>query len=80
MKPLSGQENLEEKVIVSRFLNFFGNVSFSYSTTNNPFDRFTAVSTLSANLLPRLELRITLSTIIDISCLSFLLNLGIHQY
>ena len=33
VNPLSGQENLDEKVILSRFLNFFGNVSFSYSTT-----------------------------------------------
>jgi hypothetical protein len=35
VNPLSGQENLDEKVIdSSRFLNFFGSVSFSYSTTN----------------------------------------------
>ena len=55
VKPLSGHENFEEKVIVSRFLNFLGNVSFSYSTTNNPFERFTALSTLSANLFPSLN-------------------------
>ena len=76
VKPLSGHENFEEKVIVSLFLNFFGKVSFSYSTTKSPFERFTAVSTLSANRLPRLELSITLSTIIEISCLSFLFKLG----
>ena len=76
VKPLSGHENLEEKVIVSRFLNFLGKVSFSYSTTSNPLERFTAVSTLSANLLPRFEPRITLSTIIEISCLSFLFKFG----
>ncbi len=28
VKPLSGQENFDEKVIVSFFLNFLGNVSF----------------------------------------------------
>ena len=76
VKPLSGQENLEEKVIVSLFLNFLGKVSFSYSTINNPSDKFKQVSTLSANLFPKFEFNIILSTIIDISCLIFLLRLG----
>ena len=76
VKPLSGQENFDEKVIDSFFLNFFGNVSFSYSTINKPSERFTAVSTLSANLLPKLVLRMILSTIIDISCFIFLLRSG----
>ena len=39
-------------------------------------ERFTAVSTLSANLFPRFELRITLSTIIEISCFIFLFIVG----
>jgi len=52
VKPLSGHENLDENVMDSLFLNFLGKVSFSYSTTNNPSDKFTAVSTLSANLFP----------------------------
>ena len=76
MKPLSGQENLDENNIVSIFLNFFGKLSFSYSTINNPFERFNAVSTLSANRLPISELITTRSTIIEISCLSFLFRLG----
>ena len=76
VKPLSGQENLEEKVIDSFFLNFFGKVSFSYSTIKSPFDKFNAVSTLSANLFPILELITILSTIIEISCLTFLFKLG----
>ena len=76
VKPLSGHENFEEKVIVSLFLNFFGNVSFSYSTIKSPFERFTAVSTLSANRFPIVEFSITLSTIIDISCLIFLFKSG----
>ena len=76
VKPLSGHENFEEKVTLSRFLNFFGNVSFSYSTTNKPFDRFTAVSTLSANLFPKFEFKIILSTTIEISCLIFLFKFG----
>ena len=76
VKPLSGHENFEEKVMLSSFLNFLGNVSFSYSTTNNPFDRFTAVSTLSASLFPNFEFRIILSTTIEISCFSFLFKFG----
>ena len=76
MKPLSGHENLDENVIDSLFLNFLGKVSFSYSTINRPSDKFTAVSTLSANLLPRFEFRIILSTIIEMSCLIFLLRSG----
>ena len=76
VKPLSGHENFEENVIDSFFLNFFGKVSFSYSTISKPLDKFTAVSTLSASLFPRLELRITLSTIIEISCLIFLFKSG----
>ena len=80
MKPLSGHENLDEKVIESLFLNFLGNVSFSYSAISNPSDKFIAVSTLSANLLPKFEFNITLSTIIEMSCFIFLLNLEIHQY
>ena len=79
VKPLSGHENFK-KVIVSRFLNFLGKVSFSYSTTSNPLERFTAVSTLSANHYPKLEFKITLSTIIEISCFSFCLGSETHQY
>ena len=60
----------------SLFLNYLGKVSFSYSTTNNPSDKLTAVSTLSASLLPRFEFKIILSTIIDISCLIFLFKSG----
>ena len=74
MKPLSGQENFDENVIDSLFLNFFGRVSFSYSTINNPSDRFIAVSTLSASLFPKFEFSIIRSTIIEISCLIFYLN------
>ena len=76
MNPLSGQENFEENVIDSIFLSFFGIVSFSYSTTSKPFDRFNAVSILSANLFPKFCLIIIRSTIIDISCLIFLFKLG----
>ena len=76
VKPLSGQENFDEKVTVSRFLNFLGKVSFSYSTTRRPFERFTAVSTLSASLFPMLEFKIILSTTIDISCFIFLFKFG----
>ena len=60
----------------SLFLNFLGNVSFSYSTINNPSDKLTAVSTLSASLLPIDELRAILSTMIEISCLIFLFRFG----
>ena len=76
MKPLSGQENFEENVTVSLFLNFLGKVSSSYSTNNRPSAMFTAVSILSANLFPKDELRIILSTKIEISCLIFLFNSG----
>ena len=55
VKPLSGQENFEENVILSFFLNFFGIVSFSYSAINKPSDSFNAVSILSASLLPNFE-------------------------
>ena len=65
MNPLSGHENFDENVIVSFFLSFLGNVSFSYSTINKPSERFTAVSTLSASLFPRFEFNIILSTIIE---------------
>ena len=68
--------NLVEKIKFSVFRNFLGNVSFSYSTNINPFARFTAVSTLSANLLPKEELIIILSTKIEISCFTFLFNSG----
>ena len=76
VKPLSGHENFEENVTVSNFLNFLGIVSFSYSTTNRPFERLRAVSTLSANLLPKFEFKITRSTTIEISCFTFLLSSG----
>jgi len=69
-------QNLRSFIYLENFLNFLGIVSFSYSTTSKPFDRFTAVSTLSANLFPIFEFRITLSTIIEISCLSFLFKSG----
>ena len=55
VNPLSGHANFVEKIILSIFLNFLGKVSFSYSTNNNPFAKFTAVSTLSASLLPSEE-------------------------
>ena len=55
VNPLSGQANFVEKINFSTFLNFFGKVSFSYSTNSRPLDKFTAVSTLSANLLPSEE-------------------------
>ena len=76
VKPLSGHENFDEKVILSFFLNFLGKVSFSYSTTKRPFDKFRAVSILSASLLPNFEFNTILSTIIDISCLTFLFKFG----
>ena len=76
MKPLSGQENFDEKVIDSFFLYFFGKVSFSYSTINKPSERFRAVSTLSASLLPKFEFNIILSTIMEISCFIFLFRSG----
>ncbi len=41
-----------------------------------PLAKFTAVSTLSANLLPSFEFKIILSTKTEISCLSFLSKLG----
>ena len=76
MNPLSGQANFVEKIIFSVFLNFFGKVSFSYSTNNNPFAKFFAVSTLSANLFPRDEFITIRSTRTDMSCLTFLFNSG----
>ena len=57
-------------------LKFFGRASFSYSTISKPSERLIAVSTLSANLLPRFEFRIIPSTIIDISCFTFLFKFG----
>ena len=76
VKPLTGQENLDENVMLSSFLNFLGSVSFSYSTINSPFDKFTAVSTLSASLFPKFEFNIILSTTTEMSCLIFLFRLG----
>ena len=80
VKPLSGQANLVEKIIFSNFLCFLGKVSSSYSTNNRPFAVFIAVSILSANLFPKDELIIILSTKIDISCLIFLLSSELFQY
>ena len=77
VKPLSGHANFVENINLSVFLNFFGSVSFSYSTWINPLAKFTHVSTLSASLLPRFEFSIILSTKIEISCLTFLLISGI---
>ncbi len=71
VKPLSGHANFVEKINFSIFLNFFGIVSFSNSTNINPLERFTDVSTLSANLLPKVEFITILSTSIDISCFYF---------
>ena len=62
VKPLSGQANLVEKINFSNFLNFFGNVSSSYSTKIKPFAKFIDVSIPSANLLPSDELSTILST------------------
>ena len=79
MKPLSGHANLVENINFSNFLNFFGSVSSSYSTNNKPFARFIDASILSANLLPKEEFKIILSTKIDISCLTFLFSSGIFS-
>ena len=79
VKPLSGHANLVENIIFSNFLNFFGKVSSSYSTNNRPLERLIEVSILSASLFPREELRIILSTRIEISCLIFLFNSGIFS-
>ena len=76
VKPLSGHANFEENKIFSIFLYFFGKVSFSYSTNKSPLDKFTAVSTLSANLFPKDELITIRSTKTDKSCLTFLFNSG----
>ena len=76
VKPLSGQENFDEKVMLSFFLNFLGIVSFSYSAISRPSERFNAVSILSASLFPSLELKIILSTTTEMSCLTFLFKLG----
>ena len=65
-----------EKISFSIFLNFFGNVSSSYSTNIKPFAKLTAVSIPSANLFPKLEFKIILSTKIEISCFTFLLRSG----
>ena len=77
VKPLSGQANFDENITFSFFLNLAGIVSFSYSTYNKPFDKFRDVSILSANLFPKSEFNIILSTNISISCLTFLFNSGI---
>ena len=79
VNPLSGHANLVEKINFSNFLNFFGNVSSSYSTNKRPFDKFIEVSILSANLLPKDELSTILSTKIEISCFNFLFNSGIFS-
>ena len=76
VNPLSGQANFVEKIIFLIFLNFFGKVSFSYSTKIKPFDKFIEVSTDSASLFPSDELITILSTSIDISCFNFLLSSG----
>ena len=77
VKPLSGHANFVEKISFSVFLNFLGNVSFSYSTKIKPFAKLTAVSTLSASLLPKEEFITILSTNTEISCFNFLFNSGI---
>ena len=79
MNPLSGQANFVEKINFSNFSKFFGKVSSSYSTNNNPFAKFTDVSILSANLFPKDEFKTILSTKIEISCLIFLLSSGIFS-
>ena len=79
VKPLSGQANFVENINFSIFLNFFGIVSFSNSIKIKPFERFTAVSTLSANLFPKSEFNTILSTSIDISCFIFLFSSGIFS-
>ena len=76
VNPLSGQENLVENSIFSTFLNFLGNVSFSYSTTSKPFDKLIEVSILSASLFPKDEFKTIRSTNIEMSCLIFLFNSG----
>ena len=58
VKPLSGHANLVEKINFSNFLNFFGKVSSSYSTKTKPLAKFIEDSTLSANRLPRDELKL----------------------
>ena len=60
----------------SNFLNFFGNVSSSYSTNNKPLAKLIEVSIPSANLFPKDEFIIILSTRIEISCFTFLFNSG----
>ena len=77
VNPLSGHANLDEKIFFSIFLYALGIVSFSYSTKSNPFDIFSAVSTLSASRFPILEFKTILSTNIEISCLIFLFSSGI---
>ena len=76
VKPLSGHANLEERVIFSIFLYFFGKVSFSYSTKRRPPDKLSEVSILSASRFPRFEFKTILSTKIEISCLVFLFSSG----
>ena len=66
VKPLSGQANFVEKISFSIFLNFLGNVSFSYSTNNNPFVMLVDVSIASASLFPKDSFNTILSIRIDI--------------
>ena len=62
VKPLSGQANLVENINFSNFLNYFGNVSSSYSIKTKPLVKFIELSILSANLFPKDEFKIILST------------------
>ena len=76
VNPLSGQENFVENINFSVFLNFLGNVSFSYSTKSKPFVKLIEVSIPSASLLPKDEFKTIRSTNIEILCLVFLFNSG----
>ena len=67
VNPLSGHANFVEKISFSIFLNFFGKVSSSYSTNIRPLANCVEVSIASANLFPKVEFNIILSTSIDIS-------------
>ena len=76
VNPLSGHENFVENINFSVFLNFLGNISFSYSTNNKPLVKLIDVSIPSASLLPNDEFKIIRSTNIEISWLVFLFNYG----
>ena len=76
VKPLSGHENLDEKVILSFFLNFLVKFHFRIQLLKVRLINLSAVSILSASLFPNLEFKTILSTIIDISCLTFLFKFG----